>query len=111
MRLAPLIPTLLLAATLATPAAAQTRDDAQRGSATEQFVTGAASFIVSPVYGAFKVAFALTGTVVGGLAWALTAGDAETAQKIWDTTLKGTYVISPDHLRGEKSIRFIGRAR
>jgi hypothetical protein len=103
MRFARLVPTLLLAVTLAAPAAAET------GSATEQFVTGAACFVVSPVYGAFKVAFALAGTVVGGLAWAFTGGDTESAGKIWDASLKGTYVISPEHLRGNQPIRFVGR--
>jgi len=106
MRLARLIPIVLLAATLATPAAAQTSSG---GSATQQFVTGAACFIISPVYGAFKVAFALAGATVGGLAWAFTGGDDESAGKIWDASLKGTYVISPEHLRGDEPIRFVGR--
>ncbi len=73
-----------------------------------EFAAGFACFVISPVYGAFKVGLGLLGGLVGSFAWALSGGDTATASKVWDPTMKGTYVIAPDHLRGEKPIRFIG---
>lgn len=70
--------------------------------------TGAACFLVTPVYGAFKLAFAGLGALTGGLTWIFTGGDTETAQRIWNTSLGGTYIITPEHLAGRKPIRFVG---
>lgn len=77
-------------------------------SGPSQLVTGAACFIVTPVYGAFKLAFAGLGAIVGGLTWTFTGGDEQAAQRIWDASLKGTYIITPDHLRGKESVEFLG---
>lgn len=85
--------------------------DVEEQTATGDLVTGAASFILTPVYGAFKLAFAGAGAIVGGLTWAFTGGDQEAAQRVWDTSLKGTYIISPDHLSGDKPVEFIGKTR
>ncbi len=70
--------------------------------------TGAACFLITPVYGAFKLAFAGLGALTGGLTWIFTGGDVETAQRIWNTSLGGTYIITPDHLAGRKPIQFVG---
>lgn len=70
--------------------------------------TGAASFLLTPVYGAFKLAFAGIGALTGGLTWIFTGGDVETAQRIWTTSLGGDYIITPAHLAGHRPIRFVG---
>ncbi len=77
-------------------------------SPTQQLVTGAACFVVTPVYGAFKLTFAGLGALTGGLAWVFTGGDNTVARKIWNTSMKGTYIITPEHLAGRKPIRFVG---
>ncbi len=77
-------------------------------TATSDLVSGASCFIVSPVYGAFKLAFAGAGAIVGGFTWLFTGGDQEAAQRVWDTSLKGTYIITPEHLKGEKPVQFVG---
>lgn len=77
-------------------------------SGTSQLVIGAASFILTPVYGAFKLAFAGAGAIVGGLTWVFTGGDEQAAQRVWDASLKGTYIITPDHLAGDKQVYFVG---
>ena len=86
----------------------EARAEEQPRTATSALVTGVSSFILSPVYGAFKVAFAGAGTIVGGFTWLFTGGDQEAAQRVWDTSLKGTYIITPEHLGGEKPVLFIG---
>ena len=68
----------------------------------------AASWLVTIPYGAVKVGFALLGGVVGGVTYALSAGDLEAAKSVWATTMYGTYVITPAHLKGERAVRFLG---
>ncbi|RMH36387.1 MAG: hypothetical protein D6690_05950 [Nitrospirae bacterium] len=77
-------------------------------SGTADLVTGAACFLLTPVYGAFKLAFAGAGIIIGGLTWVFTGGDDQAAQRVWDASMKGTYIITPEHLSGEKPIVFIG---
>ena len=69
---------------------------------------GIASVLVSIPYGALKVAYAVAGAVTGGFAYVFTGGNLKAAQSVWDTSLRGTYIITPDHLRGDKPIRFLG---
>ena len=71
-------------------------------------LSGAACLIITPVYGAFKLAYAGLGALGGGLTWIFTGGDDRSAQKIWDSSMKGTYLITPEHLRGNKPINFVG---
>jgi hypothetical protein len=68
----------------------------------------AASWLVTIPYGALKVGFALLGGVVGGMTYALSAGDTEAAKSVWKSTMYGTYIITPSHLKGERPIRFLG---
>jgi len=80
-------------------------------SGANQLATGAACFLLTPVYGAFKLVYAGVGAIAGGLTWVFTGGDQRAAQKVWDASLKGTYVITPEHLRGRKQINFVGPTR
>ena len=69
---------------------------------------GVASVLLSIPYGAVKVAYAILGGITGGFTYALTGGNLKAAEAVWDTSLRGTYIITPEHLRGEKPIRFFG---
>jgi hypothetical protein len=69
---------------------------------------GAASVLVSIPYGAVKIAYAILGGITGGFTYVLTGGNLKAAEAVWDTALRGTYIITPDHLRGNKPIRFLG---
>ena len=71
---------------------------------------GAGAAFSTLVYGPLKVAFALTGLVIGPFAFALTAGDTDVMWKVIDTTVRGDYVVTPAHLRGEQPLEFFGRA-
>jgi hypothetical protein len=77
-------------------------------STGEQFGLGAASFFATLPYGLVKVVYATLGALIGGFTYALTAGNEKAANAVWDTSLRGTYVITPDHLQGDKPIRFLG---
>jgi len=69
-------------------------------------LSGGATLLYFPL----KAVFAISGGIVGGLAYAFSGGNEQAAKSIWDTSLYGTYVITPDHLQGNRPIRFLGVA-
>jgi len=69
---------------------------------------GVLSGLSTIVYLPVKTAFAIGGGVVGGLAYLFSGGNEHAAKSIWTTSMYGTYVITPEHLRGDKPIRFLG---
>ena len=70
-----------------------------------QIASGALSVLYTPV----KVVYAGLGGFMGSLAYILTAGNTEVAQSVWDASLEGDYWVTPEHLQGEKAIRFQGQ--
>jgi hypothetical protein len=55
------------------------------------------------------MAYSLLGVVFGGFAWALSGGDTEVMTAVISPAVRGDYVITPSHLRGEQPVEFIGR--
>lgn len=68
------------------------------------------SWLLTIPYCAGKSAFAVAGSVVGGLGYAFSGGNSETAQAIWTKSVYGTYILRPAHLRGEEPIHFVGQS-
>jgi hypothetical protein len=62
------------------------------------------------VYFPFKAAFAIGGGIVGGLAYVFSGMSEQTAKNIWIPSMYGTYVITPEHLSGDRPVRFFGVA-
>ena len=83
--------------------------DNEGGSASSAGM-GAAAGLSTLLYLPLKAAFAIGGGLVGGLAYAFSGGNENAAKSIWTTSMYGTYIITPDHLRGDKPIRFLGVA-
>lgn len=75
-------------------------------SAGMQVAAGASTLLYFPL----KAAFAIGGGIVGGLAYVFSGGNENAAKSIWTTSLYGTYIITPDHLQGNRPIRFLGVA-
>jgi hypothetical protein len=69
-----------------------------------------ASWLLTVPYCAVKSAFAIAGSVVGGLGYAFSGGNTKTAESVWTTSVYGTYIIRPAHLRGEEPVRFLGQS-
>jgi hypothetical protein len=69
---------------------------------------GAACALGNLVYGPVKLIYAAFGGLTAGIGYALTAGDSEVARVILDTSVNGDYVLEPAHLRGEKTLAFVG---
>lgn len=78
-------------------------------SGTSDLLMGASCLVVGVPYTAFKLAFAGLGAIFGTFTYALSGGNSEAAQKVWDTSLRGTYIITPEHLKGQKRVEFVGR--
>jgi hypothetical protein len=71
---------------------------------------GVLSVLSNIFYMPVKIVYAGVGTVTGSLAYVLTVGDSDTAQKVWGPSLGGTYVITPEMLRGNEPILFNGQS-
>lgn len=66
---------------------------------------GVASVLGSAIYSPVKVTYAALGAFAGGVTWVATGGNTDLAQKIWEPSLRGDYVITPQTLgsRGSSS--------
>ena len=82
---------------------------AEGGSASSAGMQAAAG-VSTLLYLPLKLAFAIGGGVVGGLAYAFSGGNEQAAKSIWTTSLYGTYILTPEHLQGNRPIRFLGVA-
>jgi hypothetical protein len=93
---------------VATPAWSQESASASEGgnasSAGMQVLAGLTTILYLPVKGAFAIA----GGIVGGLTYVFTGFDDTSAKKVWTTSMYGTYLVTPEHLQGDKAIRFLG---
>ena len=85
----------------ASPPSSQSPEGGTASSAGMQAAAGFSTLVYLPL----KLGFALGGGIVGGLAYAFSGGNEQAAKSIWDTSLYGTYIITPDHLEGNRPIR------
>lgn len=84
----------------------QSTEGGTASSAGMQVAAGLSTLVYLPL----KLAFAIGGGIVGGLTYVFTAGDEHAAKSVWNTSLYGTYIITPDHLEGNRPVRFLGIA-
>jgi len=90
-------------------AAPPSSESSEGGSASSAGMQAAAGLLTIP-YVACKAAFAIAGGIVGGLTYAFTGGNEQAAKSVWTTSMYGTYILTPDHLQGNRPIRFLGVA-
>jgi hypothetical protein len=67
------------------------------------------SWLLTAPYGAVKAAYAIGGSIVGGLAWVGTGGDTKVARSIWVPAVTGDYIVRPENLSGQRPIHFVGK--
>ncbi len=77
-------------------------------SETNEAALGLGSGLLTFLYLPAKVVYATLGGIVGGFTYGLTGGNLETAKSVWEPSMYGTYVITPDHLKGNEPVRFYG---
>lgn len=100
---------VLVAGIAAAPARAEEIISQETKETASQGGIGAAAGLTSVVYAPVKVVYAAGGSVVAGLAYVLSGGDKNVAKPILDASVRGDYVVTPEHLRGEKELQFVGR--
>ncbi len=68
---------------------------------------GLGSVVASAVYSPLKVTYAGLGLITGGLGYVLSGGRKDVADKIIYPAVRGNYVITPTHLKGQKPVIFV----
>jgi hypothetical protein len=69
---------------------------------------GTLSVLANIPYIPAKLVYAILGGIVGGGAWAITAGNTQVANTVWRSSLGGDYVVTPGMLEGQVPINFSG---
>ncbi len=85
------------ATTLAAPA--------EEESTPAQAAYGAGSFLGTLVYSPIKASFCILGAIASGFTFPF--GGAETAGKVVGTTCRGTWLITPNVLKGSERVEFV----
>jgi len=96
------------------PALAQTEENEPRPAASSEespaaaFGWGMAAVGTNLLYMPAKMVYALTGGLVGLLAWGVTLGNNDVGLGVLQPAVGGTWVVTPEMLRGEQPVMFIG---
>lgn len=78
-------------------------------STTSEAGMGALAALSTLLYGPAKIVYATGGLIVGGFAWALSGGDGDVLHAVLTPSVRGDYVVTPDHLTGNRTLEFFGR--
>lgn len=74
------------------------------------FLFGLGAGLLTLVYTPLKLVYATAAIPVSGLTWMWSVGDSEMAARVMRSGTLGTFVVTPEHLRGEASFDFVGAA-
>jgi hypothetical protein len=70
---------------------------------------GAVAALSTLIYGPVKLTYAVLGLLIGGSAWGLSGGDQQVLEAVVTPAVRGDYVVTPQHIRMERSLEFYGR--
>lgn len=101
---------LTLSATLGllpAPASGQVRSDESEATT---FFFGFGAGLCTLVYTPLKVVYAAAALPLSGLVYMWSVGDTEMAGRVMRSGTQGTFVLTPQHLRGEAELDFVGAA-
>ena len=79
-----------------------------RASAEEETRWKVGAAVATALYAPAKALYAATGALVGGIGWGLSGGNREAMDAVLTPAVEGDYVITPEHLRGERKVEFVG---
>lgn len=83
----------------------------QEESTWSQAGLGVAAIGADFLYVPAKLIYGVLGLTTGSAGWVLTGGDGEVANRIFTPSLRGTYVLTPQHITGDETIHFVGTSR
>lgn len=102
------ISSFVLAAALAlAPLSAAANEDGEQAKGAGLSLAAMGCTIL---YGPAKLVYAMLGTTTSGLAYLFTGGDWDVAKPIYASSFYGDYIVTPEHLTGERSLEFVGRS-
>jgi hypothetical protein len=106
MRLKSMTTLVLALALFLTPAASQAGEGMDKAKGI-----GAGIGLVTANVGYFcgKLFYAVLGTVVTPVAWAVSGGDREVARHTFYPSVRGDYLLSMENIKGQEPFDFIGR--
>lgn len=100
---------LLLGSTLCLAPLPATAGDEQPEHVARSGLMGIGAALSTLVYAPLKLTYAITGVVVAGMGWAWSGGDSDVASTIFNRSVRGSYVVQPDHMTGARSLIVLGR--
>jgi len=74
-------------------------------------MVGLASAVCTLFYTPVKMLYATGGVGVGSLVWLFSAGDSDSMNAVLKTAGGGDFVVTEEHLRGLKVLRFSGQSK
>ena len=99
---------LVLGAAGVRPAAGQYEGRQEEMGPAASFGWGMAAVGTNLLYIPCKVVYAVGGSITALLAWGLSAGNGDVAMGVLQPALGGTWVVTPQMLRGEDPIMYNG---
>jgi len=81
---------------------------AEEASTNSDFFFGGSAGVLTLVYPPLKLTYAAASIPIGGLVYVWTLGNSEVSSRIIRSGTRGTFVLTPDHVRGDKDINFMG---
>jgi hypothetical protein len=99
---------MVIALTLAliVPSTASWADAGAHESTPAQIGSGVGSVVGSAVYFPFKASFCILGGLGSGVT--LIAAGPQAANKVASASCRGTWAITPDMVKGERPVKFVG---
>ncbi len=80
--------------------------DSERGHHPPMAYAG--SVAANVVYVPTKIVFAGVGAMASGVTYVATLGQHQPSSTIWDTSVKGNYVVTPSMVEGKTPVHFTG---
>ena len=71
-------------------------------------LTYVGTVLADVVYFPAKVVFAGAGALTSGVAYVLTLGDSSVSTNIWNASVNGSYILTPDMIEGKQPVHFVG---
>jgi hypothetical protein len=71
-------------------------------------IIGLSAGVCSIIYAPLKILYAGSGIAVSAAALLVSAGDSTAAARVFRKSVRGDYVVTPSHLRGDHELHFFG---
>jgi hypothetical protein len=82
---------------------------AEEDGLTNEAGVGMLAALSTLLYGPAKIVYASMGLLFGGIAWGLSGGDNDVMEAVITPSVRGDYVVTPEHIRMEDTLEFLGR--